>query len=220
MIGIVDYNAGNLKSVERALKFLNSPYLISKNPKDLIGCEKIIFPGVGEAKYAMEQLTKSGFASFLKDYTQAGKLLLGICLGSQIIFDYSEEGDTKCLGLIPGKIMHFDSLLPQEITTDELGYKLKIPHMGWNSINYTNTFCPLFNGINENTDFYFVHSYVIQPENKDVITCYADYGIKVPAGIKSGNLYAFQFHPEKSAQAGLQILKNFSRLDEKGELEK
>jgi glutamine amidotransferase len=215
MIGIIDYNAGNLKSVERAIKYLKAPYIISKKPEELKNCNKIIFPGVGEAKYAMEQLNKSGFASFLKDYTNEGKLLLGICLGSQIIFDYSEEGETQCLGLIPGKIRHFNSLLPEETTTDENGFKLKIPHMGWNSISFTKTYCPLFEGIKENTDFYFVHSYVIQPDSAEVITCYSDYGIKVPGGIKSGNIYAFQFHPEKSAQAGLQILKNFINLNEK-----
>lgn len=217
MTGIVDYNAGNLKSVERALTYLDFPYIISKKPSDLENCDRLIFPGVGEARYAMDELEKSGFASFLKDYTESGKLLLGICLGSQIIFDYSEEGDTKCLGLIPGSIRHFNSLLPENTTKDENGFKLKIPHMGWNSINYTETYCPLFEGIKENTDFYFVHSYVIQPENKAVVTCYADYGIKVPAGIKSGNIYAFQFHPEKSAAAGLRILKNFLNLDEKGD---
>ena len=120
MIGIVDYNAGNIKSVERALSFLNCEYVISKNPSDLKNAEKVIFPGVGEAKYAMEQLKKTGYESFLKDFAESGNPLLGICLGSQIIFDYSEEGNVECLGLLKGKIRHFSQLCKEANITEEL----------------------------------------------------------------------------------------------------
>lgn len=205
MIGIVDYNAGNIKSVQRALDYINTQYVISKNPIDLQNCSKVIFPGVGEAKYAMDQLKKTGFDSFLRDFTQSNRPLLGICLGSQIIFDYSQEGDVKCLGLIKGSIKHFNNVLPENSN-------LKIPHMGWNGIHYTKNQSSLLQNIPENSDFYFVHSYLIQPEDPNIVCAYCHYGTKVPAGIKYNNINAFQFHPEKSGKVGLQILKNFVLL--------
>lgn len=203
MIGIVDYNAGNITSVERALKSLNIDFILSKNPDDLRNCDKIIFPGVGDAAYAMKQLKETGFDNFLKEWASQNKPLLGICLGSQIIFDWSQEGDTNCLGLIKGKINHFykiDSSLEKEI---------KVPHMGWNNLERKNGDCPILKDVPENADFYFVHSYVICPENQDVVKATADYGIKVPAVIQSGNIFACQFHPEKSGVPGLKILENF-----------
>lgn len=207
MIGIVDYNAGNITSVERALASMNIDYVLSKNPKDLENCDKVIFPGVGDAAYSMEQLKQTGFDHFLKDWAAAGKPLLGICLGSQIIFDWSEEGNTNCLGLIKGKIQHFETL-----DKDIRAKGFKIPQMGWGDITYQNGDCPILAGIPGNSDFYFVHSYVICPEDDSVIKATADYGIKVPCVIQSGNVFACQFHPEKSGTYGLQILKNFCNL--------
>lgn len=204
MIGIVDYNAGNITSVERALKSLGIEYLLSKNPSDLKDCEKLIFPGVGDAAYAMVQLKETGFDVFLKNWAAAEKPLLGICLGSQIIFDFSEEGNTDCLGLIKGKIRHFDNLLSEEDKKVN-----KIPHMGWNNLTRKNNGCFIFDNVPESSDFYFVHSYVICPEDDSVIKAYADYGIQVPAVVQSGSVVACQFHPEKSGEPGLQILKNF-----------
>lgn len=201
MTGIVDYNAGNIKSVERALESLNIKYIRSKNPKDFKDCDRLIFPGVGEAAYAMEQLNSSGLADFLREWVNSKKPLLGICLGSQIIFDYSEESDTKCLGFIPGKIRHFSNLWQNS--------ELKVPHMGWNNISYTNGGCPLFKDVAENSDFYFVHSYVIQPQDESVIKGVCEYEIKVPSCVQKENIYAFQFHPEKSGVAGLTLLKNY-----------
>ncbi len=204
MIGIVDYNAGNITSVERALKSLGIEYILSKNPADLKNCDKLIFPGVGDAAYAMQQLKETGFDVFLKNWAADGKPLLGICLGSQIIFDFSEEGDTACLGLIKGKIRHFDHLLSE----DEKKIN-KIPHMGWNNLTRKNGGCYIFDQVPEASDFYFVHSYVICPEEDSVIKAYADYGVQVPAVVQSGSVVACQFHPEKSGEPGLQILKNF-----------
>lgn len=206
MIGIVDYNAGNITSVERALNSLNIKYIRSKNPKELENCRKLIFPGVGDAAYAMEELKKTGFDSFLKNWAAENKYLLGICLGSQIIFDYSEEGDTKCLGIIKGKIKHFKSLDSQ---VEDKGYK--IPQIGWNNITYKNGECEILKGIKEDSDFYFVHSYLICPEDDSVIKAYSDYCLKVPAVIQKGNTFACQFHPEKSGKAGLKILENFCK---------
>lgn len=202
MIGIVDYNAGNIKSVERALASLGADYVLSKNPRDLENADKLIFPGVGEAAYAMEQLRKTGFDSFLRDWAAAGKPLVGICLGSQIIFEHSEEGDVECLGLLKGEIRHFTSVWKD-------GTTLKVPHMGWNDLTYTNGGSPLFDGVSEHSDFYFVHSYLIQPADASIIKATTDYGCPVPACVSSGSITAFQFHPEKSGKVGLKILENY-----------
>ena len=216
MIGIVDYNAGNITSVERALENLEIKYIRSKNPADFSECDKLIFPGVGDAAYAMKQLEESGLGKFLQEWAKENKPLLGICLGSQIIFDYSEEGDTKCLGLIPGNIVHMEKLMAN--VPDSKNYK--IPHMGYNNVTMVNGGCKLFNTLDNDTDFYFVHSYVIQPDDSSVIRGIADYGIKVPACIQKGNIFAFQFHPEKSGKHGLELLRNFceATINEKGEL--
>jgi glutamine amidotransferase len=223
MIGIVDYNAGNIRSVELALRSLGLEYRISKQPSELEKTERLIFPGVGDASYAMKQLASSGFDIFLREYSASGRYILGVCLGSQIIFSRSEEGGdagasgdssyTECLGLIPGTIRHFDALLSAEAKEQ----RLKIPHMGWNNIRYTGTESgaavdPLFRDIPENSDFYFVHSYVIQPESPDVVTAYADYGIPVPAAVRKDSVFAVQFHPEKSGERGLRLLKNFAEM--------
>lgn len=206
MIGIIDYNAGNIPSVARALDAINCSYKISKSPKELKNAERLIFPGVGDAKYAMKQLKVSGFQQFLKDSLQAKIPILGICLGSQIIFDFSEEGEIPCLGLLPGTIRHFSKI--------QQNFPLKVPHMGWNNLTLSESEkenpCGLFEKIPEQASFYFVHSYVIQPENQNVIKATASYGIQVPAVICSGNLYAVQFHPEKSGEPGLQLLRNFT----------
>ena len=216
MIGIVDYNAGNITSVERALENLEIKYIRSKNPADFSECDKLIFPGVGDAAYAMKQLEETGLGKFLQKWAKENKPLLGICLGSQIIFDYSEEGDTKCLGLIPGSIVHMEKLMAN--VPDSKNYK--IPHMGYNNVTMVNGGCKLFNTLDDDTDFYFVHSYVIQPDDSNVIRGIADYGIKVPACIQKGNIFAFQFHPEKSGKHGLELLRNFceATINEKGEL--
>lgn len=206
MIGIIDYNAGNITSVEHALEFLKAPYILSKNPRDLENVDKVIFPGVGDAAYAMNQLKNTGFDSFLKDFSASGKPLMGICLGSQIVFDYSDEGDTPCLGLLKGNIVHMSKF--DELEEDS---RIKIPHMGWNNVVRINGGSSLLDGVGENADFYFVHSYVIQPEDSSIIKGYADYGIKVPAVISKDNITVFQFHPEKSGAAGLKILENFAR---------
>lgn len=211
MTGIVDYNAGNITSVERALNSIGAPYVLSKNPEDLKNCDRIIFPGVGDAAFAMEQLKKTGFDDFLKNWAKSGKKLAGICLGSQIVFDFSEEGNIPCLGLIPGKIRHFTELW-KEADVNTCG-ELKSPHMGWSDLAYTNGRTKLLDGIPEHSDFYFVHSYVICPEDRTVIKATADYGIEVPAVIEKDNITVFQFHPEKSGKWGLQILKNFVKED-------
>ena len=206
MIGIIDYNAGNVTSVERALRNLNIDFLMSKNPQELENCDKLIFPGVGDASYAMQQLAKLGFDKFILSQVKKNIPLLGICLGSQIIFDFSEEGNTKCLGLISGKINHLYSI---DKSLEPKG--VKVPHMGWNNLEIKKE-CPILKDVPKNADFYFVHSYVICPDDSDVVAATADYGIKIPAVIQKNNIFACQFHPEKSGEPGLQILKNFCNL--------
>ena len=210
MVGIIDYKAGNIKSVERALAALGCQYIIADKPTDLEKASKLIFPGVGDAQYAMEQLKLSGFDSFLREKVAQQVPVLGICLGSQIVFDFSEEGDTPCLGLIPGSIRHFYSI--------KNDFSLKVPHMGWNNLQYRGGAgdSGLFAGISEEHSYYFVHSYVIQPEEDSVILATADYGITVPAAVKKGSLVAVQFHPEKSGEPGLRLLRNFCLCGEGG----
>lgn len=202
MVGIIDYKAGNIRSVERALDAIGCEYVRATSPQSLEKVDKLVFPGVGDARYAMEQLRLSGFDSFLRESVARQVPVLGICLGSQIVFDFSEEGDTPCLGLIPGTIRHFSSIKGD--------FPLKVPHMGWNNLQYRNGGSdPIFSGINEGESYYFVHSYVIQPEDESVIVATADYGITVPAAVRKGSLVAVQFHPEKSGEPGLRLLRNF-----------
>lgn len=210
MIGIIDYKAGNIKSVERALKAIGQDYTISQSPKDLISCDKYIFPGVGQASYAMCSLKEVGFDSFLKDIVAQGKNLLGICLGAQILFDFSEEDNTQCLGFIKGSVRHFYRVWEE----NNIPYS-KVPHMGWNDIKLTNGGLPLLEGL-EGKDFYFVHSYLMQPEVKSVTKAVAFYpdnkeGISqaIPCVVAQDNIVACQFHPEKSGKYGMTILERF-----------
>ena len=209
MVGIIDFNAGNITSLERALELLKIPYVSSKDPKVLAqaNCDRFMFPGDGDDAYAMRELKKSGFDLFVREQVAAGKLLFGICVGSQIIFEHSEEGDTECLGLVKGEIRHFYSIAPELKNQN-----MKVPHMGWNNLSFQNGDCPLLKGIKNDFDVYFVHSYVICPSDPGVIKASAEYGIKVPAVIQSGNVFATQFHPEKSGEMGIQILKNFCEI--------
>ncbi len=211
MLGIVDYNAGNIRSVARALEKLGVPHIISKKPSELGGCNRLIFPGVGEASYAMSQLQKTGLDSFIKDWALSGKPLLGICLGSQIIFDFSEEGNVECLGLLHGTVRSLSDLWREKEIDKE---SLKVPHMGWNDIHLENGGSPLLNGVSFKADFYFVHSFVICPLEDEIVKACADYGIRIPSFVEKDNIAACQFHPEKSGFEGFKILRNFCGLKE------
>lgn len=196
-IGIVDYDSGNLTSVETALRFLKADYFISGNPSELKQADKLIFPGVGEARSAMGILKQRGLDIFIKEYFKSGNPLLGICLGCQIVLDSSEESNTVCLGLVSGISKEFP-----------LNMGLKIPHMGWNQINFTGSH-PVFKGIPNNKSFYFVHSYYPELVNIADAVCTTEYGFEFSSGFSVDNLVALQFHPEKSGPHGLQILDNF-----------
>ena len=194
--GVVDYKAGNLKSIENALKNLNADFIISDDPEKLKNCDKLIFPGVGEASSAMQNLKKYGLDQLLKEYAKKGNPLLGICLGTQIILSWSEEGNTECLNIIDGKVRIFDKTMG-----------LKIPQIGWNTVHYEKPHY-LFKDIPNYSSFYFVHSYYPNVE-KEFIIGESKYGISFPSAISRDNICALQFHPEKSGRHGLKLMNNF-----------
>lgn len=204
MIAVVDYRAGNLASVARALHYLNRPFQITDNPEALKQASHVIFPGVGAAGAAMDYLRQTGLDQLIRSLVAAGKPLLGICLGTQVVFEYSEENQTRCLGIIPGSVRLFPSTLQHE------GLPLKIPHMGWNDIVFTKPH-PVFENIEPGTAFYFVHSFYPAPDDPSWILGWTDYGLRFCSAIARGNLVAVQFHPEKSGRPGLRILENFCR---------
>ncbi len=202
MICIIDYDAGNLTSVKRALNYLDIESEITQDADKIINAERVIFPGVGHAKTAMEVLVNRGLDAALKRAFEKGAPVLGICLGSQVILSRSEEGDTECLGLIKGTCPKFKLSDPS----------LKIPHIGWNSVQIVQRHF-LLKDLEPGDELYFVHSYYPRPQNSDNIFAMAEYEIEFPVAIGEKNLFATQFHPEKSGPIGLQILKNFSQWD-------
>lgn len=205
MIGIVDYEAGNLTSVARALNYLGIKWIISSDPEVLKRCERIIFPGVGAAKSAMESLKKYALDYFLKETFKEGKPILGICLGTQIILEESEEdGGTQTLGLLPGKVKSFPKPL---FWGNE---KLKVPHMGWNRVEWLKAH-PVIEGLSKDYEYYFVHSFFPFPKNEDLVLGTTFYGINFVSAIAFKNLIAFQFHPEKSGKPGLKLINNFTK---------
>jgi imidazole glycerol-phosphate synthase subunit HisH len=202
MITLVDYKAGNLTSVRRALTHLGIPCQVSADPETVRRADKIIFPGVGAAGAAMSVLQDRGLDSALKESFAAGTPILGICIGCQIILDSSEEDAAECLGLLPGKTIRFSVPHP-------LAHPLKIPHMGWNAISVTRPH-PLLAHLCPGDEFYFVHSYYPQPVDKSQIYAVCDYGGEFPVAIGKDNLFAVQFHAEKSGPVGLKLLENFA----------
>jgi len=204
MITIIDYNAGNIRSVLRACAEAGAKAQTSSNPMVIEKAEKLIFPGVGAAPSAMGYLQEMGLHTAIINAFKAGTPILGICLGAQIVLESSEEGPVKCLGLLPGKTVRF-----------ELKDKtLKIPHMGWNEVKIVKKH-PILDGIKPGDEFYFVHSYYPQPAKKENIYAVADYGGDFCCALGYKNLFAMQFHPEKSGRLGLELLARFIKWDGK-----
>ncbi len=202
MIAIIDYRAGNLTSVARAVRQLGFECTVTDDRKEIEGAERIIFPGVGAAGKAMTDLVSLGLDEMLRDAFGAGKPILGICLGTQIIFDRSEEDDTRCLGLLQGVVRRF----PEPLMLD--GERLKVPHMGWNQVAWTGEH-PVFTGLDARASYYFVHSYYCDPVAQETVMGRTEYGITFASAVAKDNLVAVQFHPEKSGRPGLGILRNF-----------
>lgn len=200
MIAIVDYDAGNLKSVEKALQFLGQEALITRESPKILAADKVILPGVGAFGDAMEKLHKYNLTDTLKKVASNGTPFLGICLGLQLLFESSEEAPgVEGLGILKGKIVKIPS---------KEGFK--IPHMGWNSLNIKKG-ARLFEGIEENPHVYFVHSYYLQAAHEDEVAATTSYITTIHASVEKDNIFACQFHPEKSSGIGLKILDNFAK---------
>ena len=205
MIAIIDYDAGNLTSVQRAVSYLGIECMITKEKAEIEAAERIIFPGVGAAGAAMQSLKRYGLDRALKEALAIGKPVLGICIGSQIILTHSEENDTRCLGMLDGTVRSF-----APGNRSEGGQKLKIPHMGWNGLDIKQAH-PLLSGVSASDEFYFVHSYYPEPQDPNCVIAVTNYGIAFASIVGFNNLFATQFHLEKSGPPGLKILDNFCK---------
>ena len=201
MIAIIDYDAGNILSVQKAIEHLGEEAVLTRDENLLLSADKVILPGVGSFGDAMDKIRGYELEEVIKEIVENGTPFLGICLGLQIMFDESDETPgVKGLSLLPGKIRH----IPE-------GEYSKIPHMGWNSLTFPKE-GRLFKGIDEGAYVYFVHSYYLDAEDKSIVTARTSYNTLIDASVEKGNLFACQFHPEKSSEVGLKILKNFIEL--------
>jgi len=203
LIAVVDYGMGNLRSVQKALENTGHNVLVTSSPNKILNAHSVVLPGVGAFKDCIHNLEKLNLIEPILKSIKGGKPFLGICLGLQILFTESEEfGKTPGLDLIKGKVARFSS------EYNPAGTRLKIPHMGWNSISMKKDL-PIFGGVEDGSFFYFVHSYYVIPDDKELVATTTSYGIEFVSSIHKENIYACQFHPEKSQQIGLQLLKNF-----------
>lgn len=204
-IAVVDYGMGNLHSVASALEHVapDAKVIVSADRELINGADRILFPGVGAIKDCMSEIRRCGFDQLVTEAVTSGKPVLGICVGMQSLMTMSEEnGGVEGLGLFDGQVKFFGEPL-----VDAQGVKLKVPHMGWNQVAQTPH--ALWQGIGDNERFYFVHSYCVEADNSDEVVGHCDYGVRFAAALARDNLFAVQFHPEKSHTAGLQLLRNF-----------
>lgn len=199
-VAVVDYAAGNLTSVETALRRIGASFFVSGDPEELEKSGRLIFPGVGEARAAMRELGNRGLDAFLRPYVASGRPVLGICIGCQIILSSSEENETQCLDIVPGRVRRFPPTKG-----------MKVPHMGWNEVMQRGD-SPLFRGIPDRSSFYFVHSYYPEPRRGEDTIGTTEYGIEFVSAYAKENLYAVQFHPEKSGEWGIRLLSNFLEI--------
>ncbi|HET7522038.1 MAG TPA: imidazole glycerol phosphate synthase subunit HisH [Bacillales bacterium] len=208
MIGVIDYGMGNLHSVSKALERLDQPYFVSGHPSELDRAEGLILPGVGSFRDAMQILSSAGLEEFLRSAAGRGKPILGICLGMQLLFTESEEnGPTKGLDFLPGRCVKFSGM-------SEQGERYKVPHMGWNRLQFHRPNHPLLAGMRE--DFaYFVHSYVVRADHTRDVLASCHYNGPVPAVVGRGNVFGTQFHPEKSSTLGMALLRNYCAFVER-----
>ncbi|NUO09160.1 MAG: imidazole glycerol phosphate synthase subunit HisH [Candidatus Brocadia sp.] len=207
MIAVVDYGMGNLRSVEKAFERFGFDVKITDNPSEIMHADKLVLPGVGAFQDAMDGLRQRGLREPIAEWIQSGKPFLGICLGLQLLFSKGyEDGEHEGLNIIPGKVIRFQ--FPEDMTNG----KLKIPHMGWNQIGFRKEDVPILKNVPGNTYMYFVHSYYVCPEDEGVIATETEYGVRFASMIWHRNIFATQFHPEKSQEYGLTILKNFGNL--------
>lgn len=198
MVAIIDYDAGNIRSVEKAVRYLGKEVTVTSEPEEILAADRVILPGVGAFGDAMKRLHAMGLVEVIRQAADRGTPFLGICLGLQLLFEKSEESPgVPGLGLLQGEILRLPELPG-----------LKVPHIGWNSLKYPNP-GRLFRGIPDDSCVYFVHSYYLKAQDEGIVTATTEYGTLVHASVESGNLFACQFHPEKSSETGLTILENF-----------
>jgi glutamine amidotransferase len=204
-IAVVDYGMGNLRSVSKAIEHVAPAMtvVVTSDPEVIAEAGRVVFPGQGAAPDCMREIDARGLRQVIIDAAHS-KPFLGICMGMQVLFEHSEEGDTTCLGVLPGTVQRF----PREAMVDADGNKLKVPHMGWNNVHQTGPH-PLWAGIEEGERFYFVHSYFVQPTLPDVIAGFSHYPFPFTCAVATANIFAVQFHPEKSQNAGMALLGNF-----------
>lgn len=201
MVAIIDYDAGNIKSVEKAVAAVGGTARVTRDAGELLFADHVILPGVGSFGDAMEKLHGYGLTDVIGEIVERRTPFLGICLGLQLLFDSSEESEgVRGLGILPGRIVR----LPEEPG-------LKIPHIGWNSLRFPNT-GRLFEGIPEESYVYFVHSFYLQAEDMDIVTATTEYAAQIHASVEKDNVFACQFHPEKSSDVGMRILRNFMQI--------
>lgn len=206
MITVIDYGMGNLRSVQKGFEKVGFEAKVTADPREVEKAERLVLPGVGAFRDCMANLREGGFIEPILRHVEAGRPFLGICLGLQLLFTESEEfGRHMGLGIIPGKVVRF----PEGMR--ERGEELKVPHMGWNRIEIRRP-APIFKGIEDGSSVYFVHSYHVVPDDPSVVATETDYGISFCSAIWKDNVVATQFHPEKSQQIGLGILKNFGEM--------
>lgn len=205
MIAIIDYDAGNIKSVEKAFQFLGEEVVLTRDREVILNADGVVLPGVGAFGDAMEKLHRYGLVEVIGEAVDRKLPFLGICLGLQLIFEKSDESPgVEGLGLLKGEILH----IPE-------GNGLKIPHIGWNSLSLRGK-GRLFSGLSEESYVYFVHSYYLKAADESIVTAVTEYGTTIHASVEQGNLFACQFHPEKSSETGLQILRNFISVTREG----
>lgn len=205
-IAVVDYGMGNLRSVSKAIEHV-APALrvvVTSDPDVIAAAGRVVFPGQGAAPDCMREIDARGLRGAIVE-AAARKPFLGICMGMQVLFEHSEEGDTACLGIFPGSVLRF----PDAAMRDDRGGRLKVPHMGWNNVHQALPH-PLWAGIEEGARFYFVHSYFVQPANPELIAGFSHYPFPFTCAVAADNVFAVQFHPEKSQNAGLALLGNFA----------
>jgi len=203
MIAIVDYGMGNLRSVSKAFQSQEFPAIVTRNPDDIAGASGLVLPGVGAFGDCVKNLGEYGLIDPIKEFIDSGRPFLGICLGLQVLFEESEEAPgVKGLGLIKGRVIKFH---------DFKNEGLKVPHMGWNQVTFKKDI-PILEGVPQNSWFYFVHSYYPKPEDDNVSAVKTFYGLEFTAAVAKDNIFASQFHPEKSSTLGLNIIQNFSAL--------
>lgn len=201
MIAMIDYDAGNIKSVEKALQFLKQDVILTRDREEILAADRVILPGVGCFGDAMEKLRGYGLEPVIHEYVESGRPFLGICLGLQLLFEESEESPgVRGLGLLEGKIRK----IPE-------GEGRKVPQIGWNDISL-NPASRLFEGVPDHSYVYFVHSFYLDAKNRTEVAATTEYGVRIDAAVEAGNVYACQFHPEKSSDVGLKILTNFVNL--------